>query len=69
MHCFLQGSDIETLGPEAVVEDGAEMFEHSTVEEPNLQELQTSTSAGKTKQNLSYFLCSSLRLSADYRKL
>lgn len=42
----LQGSDIETLGPEASVEYGAEL-EHPPVGETPLQDIQASTSAGR----------------------
>ncbi|XP_037835634.1 cell cycle progression protein 1 isoform X2 [Kryptolebias marmoratus] len=40
-----EGSDIETLGSEVLVEDGAEMLELPTVEEPSLQEAPASASA------------------------
>lgn len=43
--CFSQGSDIETLGSEAVVEEEVERLENPTVEESTLQE--TPLSAGK----------------------
>lgn len=43
----LQGSDIETLGSETAVEYGAELLERPPVEEPQVQDVQTSVSAGK----------------------
>lgn len=43
---LLQGSDIETLGPEASVEYGAGL-EHPPVGETQLQDSQASASAGK----------------------
>ena len=43
----LQGSDIETLGSEAVVEYGAELLERPLVEETKLQDTKAAASAGK----------------------
>uniref|UniRef100_A0A1A7Z4E1 Cell cycle progression 1 n=1 Tax=Iconisemion striatum TaxID=60296 RepID=A0A1A7Z4E1_9TELE len=40
-----EGSDIETLGSDVMVEDGTEMLESSTVEEPDVLESQASASA------------------------
>ncbi|XP_035538267.1 cell cycle progression protein 1 isoform X2 [Morone saxatilis] len=44
-----EGSDIETLGSEVAVEYGAELLERHPVEEAELQDTQTSASAGKTE--------------------
>lgn len=43
----LKGSDIETLGSEAAVEYGGELFERPPVEETKLQDIKASASAGK----------------------
>lgn len=46
----LQGSDIETLGSEVVVEYGTELLERPLVEETKLQDAKTAASAGKNPQ-------------------
>lgn len=43
----LKGSDIETLGSEAVVECRGELFERLPVDETTLQDIKPSASAGK----------------------
>ena len=43
----LQGSDIETLGSEVVVEYGTELLERHLVEETKLQDAKTAASAGR----------------------
>lgn len=43
----LKGSDIETLGSEAVVEYRGELFERLPADETKLQDIKPSASAGK----------------------
>lgn len=56
--CFLcsQGSDIETLGTEALVEYGAELLERPPEEEKEQQDTQASASASKSHVYISHFV-------------
>lgn len=55
--CLLcsQGSDIETLGTEALVEYGTELLERPPEEGKEQQDMQASASASKSHVHISHF--------------